>query len=288
MGRRKVIVIPFILAATLLGIVLLLLIAVTVILATPGARTAVLQKGAAIAAQRTGLDSSPGRLYLSPFHHSPMRLYRAWKGKEDLPIQVEIDSLYIGHRGQDTLLCVQGLRLQACVKKAGNEEELADLTARTIVLDQLLLDRTTVHSDSLIAAVGIDAIVGHLQATSPGLNLKRGEYPLHGLKLSDTFVGIDLRETEPAPQDTTSTPMAFDLPDGELNNVRFVLTPLGMDIRVGSLSTNVLADVGGNLYDARRLDIADASVTLGTLNLPFDILRGDALVDLNTNLIQSN
>ena len=280
--------IPCIVFGVILGIVLLLLIVVTVILVTPGARTAVLQKCVKIANERTDYDVDLGRLYLSPFHHSPMILYRAYKGTEDLPLHIEIDSLFIGHRGQDTLLYVHGLRLQGCMNKPGEGEPKDDFLARNIVVDQLLLDQATVHSDTLIAAVGIDAIVGHLNVKSPALNIAKGQYPLHGLKLADAYVGIELRDTETEDEDTTSTPMAFDIPDGELCNVRFVLNPMGLDIRAGSLSTNVLADVGGNLYDARRLNIGNASLTLGTLYLPFDTIHGDALVDLNTNLITSN
>jgi len=281
--------IPCIVIGVILGIVLLLLITVTVILVTPSARTAVLEKCVEEINERTDLDVDLGRLYLSPFHHSPMILYHAYKGEEDLPLHVEIDSLFIGHRGQDTLIYIHGLRLQGCMKKPGSGEPKDDFLARTITVDQLLLDQTTVHSDTMISAVGIDAIVGHLDVKSPGLNIAKGEYPLHGLKLADAYVGIDLRDTTSSDtEDTTSTPMAFDVPDGELNNVRFVLNPMGLDIYANSLSTNVLADVGRNIYDARRLNIGNASLTLGTLHLPFDTIYGDALVDLNTDLITSN
>ena len=289
MSKKKLIWrIPCIILGVVLGIVLLLLITVTVILVTPSARTAVMQKCIEVVNERTDLDVDLGRLYLSPFHHSPMILYRAYKGEEDLPLHVEIDSLFVGHRGQDTLICVHTLRLQACMKKPVNGEPKDDFLARTITVDQLLLDQTTFHSDTMIDAVGIDVIAKHLDVKSPGLNITKGEYPLHGLKLADAYVGIELRDTEEEDEDTTSTPMAFDVLDGELSNVRFVLNPMGLDIRAGSLSTNVLADVGGNRYDAHRLNIGNASLTLESLYLPFDTIYGDALVDLNTNLITSN
>lgn len=274
-----------ILATFILGTVLLLLVAVTVILATPGARMAVLQRGITEVRGRTGLDVELGRLHLSPFHHSPMLLYRAWKGKSELPLQVEIDSLYIGHRGQDTLIYLHEFRLRACMEKSKD----ADLTARTIGVEQLLLDQATFHSDSLLEALGIDVVLGRLQARSPGLNIAKGQYPLHGLKLADAYIGITLRDTPPSEPDTTAaSPMAFDVPDGELSNVRFVLLPTGLDIRSESMAVNVLADVGGNRYDARGLDIGNASLSIGSLNLPFDTLRGDALVDLDAMLIQSD
>ena len=260
MSRKRLIwKIPCIILGVILGIVLLLLTTVTVILVTPGARTAVLHKCVEEVNKRTDLDVDLGRLYLSPFHHSPMILYRAYKGESDLPLRIEIDSLYVGHRGQDTLLYVHGLRLQGCMKKPGSGVPKDDFLARTIVVDQLLLDQTTVHSDTLIDAVGIDVIARHLYVKSPGLIIPKGQYPLHGLKLSDAYVGITLRDTEDDTEDTTSIPMAFDVIDGELHNVQFVLNPMGLDLRARTLSTNVLADVGGNIYDAHRLNIGNAS-----------------------------
>ena len=83
--------IPCIVLGVVMGIVLLLLITVTVIMVTPKARTAVLQKCVEVVNDRTDRDVDLGRLYLSPFHHSPMILYRAYKGKEDLPLHIEID-----------------------------------------------------------------------------------------------------------------------------------------------------------------------------------------------------
>lgn len=288
--KRLIWKIPCIVVGVIVGIVLLLLVAVTVILVTPGARTNVLQRCVAEINERTDFDVSLGRLYLSPFHHSPMVLYNAYKGKEDLPIHIEIDSLYIGHRGQDTMLYVHGLRLQGSMKKPEDGEPKDDFMARTILVDKLLLDQATVHSDTLIDEVGINAILGYLDVKSPGLNITKGQYPLHGLKLTDAFVSVELRDTETDIEDTisASTPMVIEVPDGELNNIRFVLDQMGVDLRVGSLSTNVLADIENDLYDARHLNIGNASLTLESLYLPFDTIYGDALVDLNTNLINSN
>ena len=280
--------IPCITIGVVLGIVLLLLIAVTVVLTTPRVRTAVLQKGVELANERMDLDIDLHRLYLSPFHHSPKILYHAYKGEEDLPVHVEIDSLFIGHRGQDTLLYVHTLRLKGCMKADPDP----DFLSRTIVVDSLLLEKATAHSDTLIESIGIDALVGHLQVKSPGLNIARGQYPLHGLRLSDASIGLDLRsqsaDEEQAPPDTTaSTPMSFVVPDGDIRNFHLALNPMGLGLDIGSLSTDAVADVGGNCYDARSLKIEDAALTIGSLYLPFEEVRGNAMVDLSTNLIQS-
>ena len=55
-----------------------------------------------------------------------------------------------------------------------------------------------------------------------------------------------------------------------------------------SLSTNVLADVGANRYDARRLDIGQLRFDLGNLSIPADTIYGNACVDLSTHQIQSD
>ena len=271
--------------------VLLLVIAVGSVVCVPSLRTAALNKGIALANEYTDYDIDLERIYLSPFHHSPMVFYRAYKGKADLPLTVEIDSLFVGHRGQDTLIYTHALRLQAKLLTADRKSPFSAFTSIPIAVDTLQLHQTTFHSDSMIAAVGIDAIVRRLELTSPGLLLAEGKYPLHGLRLDDAFIGIDLRDTPPdttAVQDTVPLLMAFDVPDGEMHNIHFRLTPLGMDIYADQLATNVLADVGGNTYDARRMDISGFVFSLGSLRIPADTIYGDALVNLNTSLITTN
>lgn len=283
--RKKSLIwkIPCIVLGAVLGIVLLALIAVTVVLVTPSARTAVLQKGIEIAQERTGLDIDLQSLYLSPFHHSPGILYRGYKGEEDLPLQVEIDSLFIGHRAQDTLLYVHRLRLKGSMK--GDPE--AELLSRTIVLDSLMLEQATVHSDSLIEAIGIDALVGQLRVKSPGLNVGKGQYPLHRLRLSDVQLGLDLRSHSTEEDDTTSTPMLFEAPDAEIRNFHLLLNPQGLGLDIGSLFADAVADVDAGRYDARSLEMGDVSITMGSLVLPFEEIRGNAGVDLGTGLIQA-
>ncbi len=281
--------IPLALIGVVLGLVLLLGIAATGIIVSPSARKTILNQGVDLANEKTDFDIDLQRLYLSPFYHSPKVLYRAYKGEADLPLHMEIDSLFVGHRGQDTLLYSHALRLDV-ILKTGNGIGINDVASVPIVVNQLYLDQTTFHSDSLIAAVGIDAIVGLLDVTSPTLLIADGQFPLQGLRLSDAYVTIDLRGTTPdtTAQDTTAPPMAFDVHDALLSNVHFRLTPLGLDLQTASLATDVLADVGNNLYDARHLAIGSTSFELGNLSIPIDTLYGDARVDLIQNMITSH
>ena len=291
--RRLIWLIPTIVVSVVVVLVLALVGAATYVLVKPEMRHTVLRKGIVIANDKTDFDIDLGRIYLSPFHHSPKVLVDAYKGEGDLPLQIEIDSLFVGHRGQDTLVYVHSLYLKANVPTSTLDSPISDiqqLLALPISVERLYLDGTTFHSDSMIASVGVDAIVGLLDVVSPELCVAKGQYPLHGLRLSDVEVGIDLRPTPPdtTAKDTKPLLLAFDVQDGLLRNIHFALTPLGMHIRTARLATDALVDVGANLYDARRLEVENISLTLGSLYLPFDTLYGDAKVNLANNAIISN
>ena len=274
----------------LLGLVLLLLIVVGCVLYVTPLRKAALQTALPIVQEKTELDIDLGDLYLSPFHHSPITLCRAYKGKEDLPLEVNIDSVFVGHRGQDTLLYARMLRLRALLKTSEFSFQNSDFLALPIEVDTLLLEQATFHSDTMIAAVGIDAIVGHLAVHSPELIIAEGKYPLHGLRLEDVDVLIDLRENPPdtTAKDTTPLLLAFDLPDAELRNIHYAMTPLNLDIRTRSLSTEALVDVGANIYDAQRLNVGGFTFALNALRIPADTIYGGARVNINNGLITSN
>ena len=292
--------IPLAIVGAVIGIVLVLLATVVTVLCVSPLRQTALDKGVAIANDKTDWDIDLGRIYLSPFHHSPMKLYRLYKGEEDLPVTVEIDSLFVGHRGQDTLIYVRALRLNATLPKSPEpnlQSTISNLKSTISNLKSkiynihLLLDHATFHSDSLIATVGVDAIVNHLEISSPAISIAKGTYPLHGLRISGADVGIDLRPDPNAEPDTIeSTPLllAFDLPDADLDHIHFRLTPLNMGIDVKRLITKASIDVGANCYDAKHLDLSGLTFSLGNLRIPVDTVYGAACADIAQNIITSD
>ena len=154
---------------TVLGLAVVVLVAVGCVLYVTPVRQAVVERALPVVEEQTGLDIDLGQLDVSVFHHSPLLLYRAYKGEADLPLAVSIDSLFVGHRGEDTLLCVRSLRLQAEAKtKTENGESIAasgenivdSLLALPIAVEQLRLEQAVFHSGSMIDAVGIDASDG--------------------------------------------------------------------------------------------------------------------------------
>ncbi|MBR2167339.1 MAG: hypothetical protein IJ920_03295 [Paludibacteraceae bacterium] len=285
--------IPLAIVGVVIGIVLVLLATVVTVLCVSPLRQTALDKGVAIANDKTDWDIDLGRIYLSPFHHSPMKFYRLFKGEEDLPVTVEIDSLFVGHRGQDTLIYVRALRLNATLPKSPEpnlQSTISNILSKISNI-QLLLDHATFHSDSLIATVGVDAIVNHLEISSPAISIANGTYPLHGLRISGADVGIDLRPDPNAEPDTIeSAPLllAFDLPDADLDHIHFRLTPLNMGIDVKRLITKASIDVGANCYDAKHLDLSGFTFSLGNLRIPVDTVYGAACADIAQNIITSD
>lgn len=271
---------------------MLLLGTVACVLYVPSIRSTVVNKALTVANDKTGYDIDLGGIYLSPLHHSPMLLYRAYKGQTDLHVQVEIDSLYVGHRGEDTLVYVHALRLRATLETGDKEAPFRDFLSLPIAVDTLSLEQAVFHSGSMIDGVGVDAIVGLLAVASPEIRIKEGQYPLHGLQLSDADVGISLWEKEPdtTAQDTVENNplrLAFDLPDAQLRNIHYWMPSLKMDIRVGSLQPDALIDVGANVYDARQIALGGFCFDLDKVHVPVDTLYGNARVELANNRIVS-
>ena len=279
------------LLGSVLGLVVWLLVTVVCVLYVPSLRKTAFNFGLNIAREQTGLDIEVGDIYLSPFHHSPLVFYHAYKGQEDLPLEVKIDSLFVGHRGQDTLLYTHSLRLKVKAMTSGRTSPFSDFGSIPIVVNQLLLDGTTCHTDNMIESIGIDAIISKLETRSPEILLAEGKFPLHDLQLYDADICIELRET---PEDTTTqedsepTPMLFEVPNGEMHNVRFRLMPMGLDVQTGSLATDISADVGGNRYEARRIEIGRLTFQMEDLRLPADTIYGSACVDLASERITSD
>ena len=76
-AKRLLWKVPLGVIGTVLGLVLLLLIAVGCVLYVPSLRQKALEKALPIVQDKTGLDINLGDIYLSPFHHSPIVFYQA-------------------------------------------------------------------------------------------------------------------------------------------------------------------------------------------------------------------
>ncbi len=266
--------------ATLVGVVIVVILAIVVLVATPSVRKKALDKTTEIASRMTGYDIELRRLYLSPFHQQPSALFHD-------SLVIEIDTLFVGHANQDTLIRLDRLALST-LPLAKNRSLFSIRLRDTIPVFRLALDNAVVHTDSLIEAVRIDANIGQLRVHSPGLVLNQGLFPLHGLHIADADIAVTLNGTPTDTADTNATLMAFDVADGRLDNIRFCLLPLGLDIAAHSLQTTTLVDVGHNLYDVAALYIGPTKVRIGDFHMPVDTLYGDARIDPDEQLITSD
>lgn len=276
--KRLIWIIPTVLA----GIVISLLIVLIGLIAIPTIRQKLLDKGVEMASEMTGYDIQLHRLYLSPFHHSPTISIND-------SLVVEIDTLFVGHADQDTLVYLNRLYLNALPLTW--DGSIFNIRLRdTIPVNNLTLDNACLHTDSIIDACTIDAALRHLYLTSPGIVLASGRYPLHHLHLAQADIAITLHDTpvDSSAIDTTALQMAFDVPDGQLDTIRFRLQPMGLDIATRSLRTCALADVGGELYAVSHIALGTSRIGFGDFSMPIDTLYGDANVDLANQLITTD
>lgn len=230
----------------------------------------------------TGYDIQLHRLYLSPFHHLP-----ATTMNDSLVIQ--IDSLFVGHINQDTLVCLNHLYLNA-LPLTWDGSIFTIRLRDTIPVNNLTLDNAVLHTDSMIDVCTIDVALRHLHLNSPGIELTAGRYPLHHLHLAQADVAVTLHDIpeDSTAVDTTALQLAFDVPDGQLDSIRFRLQPMGLDIATRYLHTSVLVDVGAECYAASYIHLGASRVGYGDFGMPIDTLCGDARADLAHQLITTN
>lgn len=272
----------WIIPTSLIGTIVVLFFVIAGVCAIPSARQKLLDKVISHASSLTGYDLAVRRLYLSPFHQSPVSLLTD-------SIVVEIDSLFIGHAHQDTLLYLHHFSVSA-LPLSFTRHPFSIGLRDTIPVHHLAIEDAVVHTDSMIEACTIDIVLANLRFTSPGIVLNEGSYPLHGLRLRDADISISLHDTpeDTTSSDTSSLKMAFIVPDGELDDVRFRLEPMGLDFSTHSLQTCALADVGGSLYDVPSLHLGSSVIRFGDLSFPLDTLYGGAYVDLSHQLITTD
>ncbi|MCQ2311434.1 MAG: BamA/TamA family outer membrane protein [Paludibacteraceae bacterium] len=276
--KRLIWIIP----TAIIGTVFALLLLVLGLCSVPSVRKKILDKGVSIAAEKTGYDIQLDDLYISVFHQSPMSLFRD-------SLVVEIDGLFIGHASQDTLVSFRHLSLHA-LPLALECKPFSIYLRDTIPVYSLTLDDAVLHTDSMIDACTVDASFRHLYLTSPGIVLDGGQYPLHDLHLAQADVAVTLHDTpiDSTMVDTTALQLAFDVPDGQLDTIRFRLQPMGLDIATQSLRTCALADVGGELYAVSHIALGTSRIGFGDFSIPIDTLYGDANVNLANQLITTD
>ncbi len=263
MAHRKILKPIIIAIASLVLLPLLLLAVILIALTVPSVQQKAATAAARILSDKIGIEASVGHFSVRP------------------PFDVLLEDVFAGYGQGDTLAFVG--RLDARLR--------IDALPDSVAVRHLEIDNLTVHTGNLILELKIDGKLGHMKAGVGSFSFGKLAFPISDAVLEDAVITLELIDGEDSeeerPSDSSSPALVFDLQDIVLRNVKFGLEPIGLKLEIGKVGTSALVDLGASCYTVRSLDVTDADLRIGTFELPFGKLAGNAVVDLGNSLISS-
>lgn len=247
----------------LFGVPVVIVICILIALTIPSVQQKAATAAARILSDKIGIEASVGHFSVRP------------------PFDILLENVFAGDGQGDTLAFVG--RLDARLR--------IDALPDSVAVRHLGIDNLTVHTGSLIPSLKIDGKVGRLSAGVKPFGLKELAFPIKDAVLEDATVTLELISVENYEEkgstSSDSPALAIDIQDIAFRNVEFRLEPVGLGLDIGKAETSALVDLGTSCYTVRSLDVTDADFSIGTFELPFSKLAGEAVVDLENSHISS-
>jgi hypothetical protein len=210
----------------------LLFVLLTVLLYMPPVQNWAVDKVAAIASEKTGMDISVGHVNLS------------------FPLDLSIDHFRMQQQS-DTI---------ADVERMVVDVQLWPLLNSKVIVNQLEVSNTRLNTLDLVAAAKVQGRFKRLFLASKGIDLDKQTVTLNGSLLEDAFLDVQLADS--VPEDTTaSAPVLWQIMADQLTIDRsdIVLHMPGdtMSVRahMGSLTArDALIDLGSQTYRIGSVD----------------------------------
>ena len=162
----------------ILGILLspvLLFIILTILLYLPSVQNWAVQKVAAIASEKTGMQVSVGHVQLS------------------FPLDLSLDDFFVYHH-PDTI---------ADVRHLVADVQLLPLLQQRVVINQLSVDSARLNTNGFIDAARVKGRFSRLFVSSKGIDLDRQTVEVNGARLEGASFDVALRDS--VPEDTTQS-----------------------------------------------------------------------------------
>lgn len=253
--------------ACLVFLPLVLLACVLILLTIPSVQQKVTCAAARMISDKTGIEVSVGHFSVRP------------------PFNILLENVFAGDAQGDTLAYVGSLDMRLRI------DALPDsLEVKTLEIENLVA-----HTANLIPSVKIDGRVGLLSVNVGSFDFNNMSFSVTNASLDDADVVLSLtdsdsdnEEDDASTSDTAGIGPVINVGDIILRNVNFAIEPLGLKLNVDKVGTSTLADVGGECYTVRSIDIADARFAYGDFELAIDNFSADAVVDLHNSIIASN
>lgn len=222
------------------------------------------QKAAATAArvlsEKTGIEASVGHFSVRP------------------PLDILLEDVFASNGQGDTLVFLGLLDMRLGI----------DALPDSVSVRHLEMLNLTAHTGELIPSLEIDGKISRLEAGVKSLSLDRLTFPIYDAVLENSDITLKLAESNDTGEGSDSTTLVIDIRDIVLRNVKFNLEPTGLELYFTKARTSTLVDLAASCYTVRNIDVTDTDFSIGTLNIPFGRLHGDAVVDIRNSIITSD
>ena len=218
----------------ILGILLspvLLFIILTVLLYLPPVQNWAVDKVAAIASEKTGMDISVGHVELK------------------FPLDLQIDDFKMIHQ-PDTIADVERLIVDV---------QLLPLFQKQVVINQLEVSNTRLNTNGFVDAAQVKGSFKRLFVTSKGIDLDKQTVEVNGARLEDANLNVQLNDS--VPEDTTTTVNLWKIHADSLTIERSDLAlhmpgdTMSVRTHFGTLTArDALIDLGTETYTVGSVD----------------------------------
>ena len=232
----------------ILGILLtpvLLFVVLVVLLYLPPVQNWAVQKVAAIASEKTGMQISVGHVQLS------------------FPLDLALDDFMMIHES-DTIADVAHMIVDV---------QLRPLFDKRVVINELEVTDTRLNTNGFVDAVRVKGDFKRLFVESRGIDLDKQTVEVNGARLEDARLDILMRDS--VPEDTTTSENLWKIHADSIcivgSEVAFHMPSDTIDVhaRMGSLVVHeVLADLGTPAYSVGCIDWTDGALSYNDLSMP--------------------
>ena len=229
----------------ILGILLspvLLFLILTVLLYLPPVQNWAVDKVAAIASEKTGMDISVGYVRLS------------------FPLDLSIDNFKMIHQ-PDTIADVEQMTVDV---------QLLPLFQKQVVINQLEVNNTRLNTNGFVEAATVKGRFKRLFVSSRGIDLDRETVEVNGARLEEAVLDVQLNDS--VPEDTTTTVNLW-----KINVDSVVVSRSDLMLHMPGDTMSVKAHIGTLTARDALIDLGSETYTVGSV----DWLNGAVAYDQN-------
>lgn len=224
----------------ILGILLspvLLFVILTVLLYLPPVQNWAVDKVAAIASEKTGMDISVGHVKLA------------------FPLDLQIDDFKMIQQ-PDTIADVERMIVDV---------QLLPLFDKQVVINELEVNNTKLNTSNFVEAALVKGSFKRLYVSSKGIDLDKQTVKVNGARLEDAILDVQLNDS--VPEDTTTSVTLWKINIDSVVVSRSDLTlhmpgdTMSVKVHMGTLTAReALIDLGTETYTVGSVDLVNGAV----------------------------